>query len=123
MVTTVDDTELVLTDPPTGKINTTCIQRVQQPIGESCYHNLTQHQYDFLVQGEVCVGIITYTYQGYCQAFRVNDVVTCNSGARVFRMPADDACICVVSFYYSDLTKATYILNLLSKPPLNKNDK
>jgi hypothetical protein len=37
----------LLVDPPTGGISTTCNQRVNRSIGALCYHNLTQHHYDF----------------------------------------------------------------------------
>lgn len=38
--------DILLADPPTVRISTTCNQPVQTSIGEISYHNIAQHHYD-----------------------------------------------------------------------------
>jgi hypothetical protein len=43
-----DDRETNLSDPPIGRISTTCNQHVHHSIGALCYHNLMQHHCRFI---------------------------------------------------------------------------
>jgi hypothetical protein len=54
---TADD-RLLLEDPSTGKISTTCSQHVQRSFGALCYSNLTQY---YFINKCMCKNI---TFQG-----------------------------------------------------------
>jgi hypothetical protein len=41
---------LLLADPSSGRICTTCDNCVVRSVGELYYHNLKQHHYDFIVK-------------------------------------------------------------------------
>jgi hypothetical protein len=42
-----------LADPPIGRISTTCIYGASRSADAVYYHNLMQHHYDFIVQGNI----------------------------------------------------------------------
>jgi hypothetical protein len=44
-MTTADD-RLLLADPPTGRISTTCDKAVHGSVDAMCYHYLTQQHYN-----------------------------------------------------------------------------
>jgi hypothetical protein len=53
-----------MADPPTRIISTTSNQQMQLYIGALCWHNLTQHHYDFIIQREMWLLLAVYDANG-----------------------------------------------------------